>query len=474
MGSAPRNKEQLSTMIEQSTKRETLATRLGFIMLSAGCAIGLGNVWRFPFIVGKFGGGIFVFLYLFFLAMLGFPVLMVELAIGRAGRSNLVGSFRKLAVAHKTSWTILAHIMIAGGFILMIYYTCVSGWLFAYTGYFARGVNAACATAESNGQFFNGLIQSASRSSLYMLLATLLGSVICWFGIQKGVEKCVKYLMCALLGLMLVLAVYALSTPGRREGLAFYLWPNWGNFIQRPLETIFAAMGQAFFTLSLGVGSMTIFGSYLKWKKPLAKECLWIILLDTFVALCAGVIVFPICKSYAVDVNQGPGLLFVSLPSIFNNIPLGRLWGTLFFLFMAMAALTTIVAVFENLIAYLQDEYRFSRRKATSLVGIAVAVLSLPCVFGYNLLSCLKPFGGDSTILDFEDFLVSQNLLPLGSLAMICFCLWKGGWGEQHFWEECEAGQEWHFPQLVRFYSKYILPLVIILVFVMGYIQMFR
>ncbi len=459
-------------MTEQSS-RETLATRLGFIMLSAGCAIGLGNVWRFPFIVGKFGGGIFVFLYLFFLLVLGFPVLMTEMAIGRGGRSNLVGSFRNLATSHTVGWTWLARIMISGCFILMIYYTSVSGWLFAYTGYFARGVNTAFASAESSGKFFDELTKSPSRSTLYMLLATLLGSVICWYGVQKGVEKYVKYMMCALIVLMVVLAGYALTTPGMREGLAFYLCPNWNNFTQKPLETIFAAMGQAFFTLSLGVGSMTIFGSYLNWKKPLAKECGWIILLDTLVALCAGFIVFPICKSYNVDVGQGPGLIFVSLPNIFNNIPLGRIWGTLFFLFMALAALTTIVAVFENLIAYLQDEYSFPRRKATACVGLAVAMLSLPCVFGYNLLAFIKPLGGNSSILDFEDFIVSQNLLPLGALAMTLFCFSKSGWGESKFMNELEEGQPWHIPSAIRIYWKYILPVVILLIFAMGYIQMF-
>ncbi len=460
-------------MTEQSS-RETLATRLGFIMLSAGCAIGLGNVWRFPFIVGKFGGGIFVFLYLFFLLVLGFPVLMTEMAIGRGGRSNLVGSFRNLATSHKVGWTWLARIMISGCFILMIYYTCVSGWLFAYSGYFVRGTNATCMDATGNGEFFTKLISSPARSTGYMLLATLLGTIICWFGLQKGVENGVKYMMSALIVLMVVLAGYAMTTPGMREGLAFYLTPNWNNFIERPLETVFAAMGQAFFTLSLGVGSMTIFGSYLSWKKPLAKECAWIILLDTFVALCAGLIVFPICKSYGVDVNQGPGLLFVSLANAFNNMPFGRLWGTLFFLFMSLAALTTIVAVFENLIAYLQDEHAFPRRKATLCVGLAVAVLSLPCVFGYNLLAFIKPLGRDSTILDFEDFIVSQNLLPLGALAMTLFCFAKSGWDEKHFMKELEAGQTWHIPSLICLYWKHILPIIILIVFVMGYIQMFR
>ena len=460
-------------MVGQSS-RESLATRVGFIMLSAGCAIGLGNVWRFPFIVGKYGGGIFVFLYLFFLAALGFPILMTEMAIGRGGRSNLVGAFRNLAKSHVTAWTWVARILISGSFILMIYYTCVSGWLFSYTGYFARGTNAMCMDAASNGEFFGQLISSPIRSAGYMVLATFLGSLICWFGLQKGVETCVKHMMSVLLLLMILLAGYALSTPGMREGIAFYLTPNWNHFIEKPLETIFAAMGQAFFTLSLGVGSMAIFGSYLSWKKPLAKECAWIILLDTFVALCAGLIIFPICKSYSVDVSQGPGLLFVSLANAFNNMPLGRLWGSLFFLFMSLAALTTIVAVFENLIAYLQDEHKLSREKSTLIVGLAVAILSLPCVFGYSLLSWVKPLGASSTILDFEDFVVSMNLLPLGALFITLFCFWKSGWGEKRFKEELEIGQQWHFSRAVWLYWKYILPIIILAVFIMGYWQMFR
>ena len=457
----------------ENSSRETLATRLGFILLSAGCAIGLGNVWRFPFIVGQYGGGIFVFLYLFFLLILGFPIMMTEMAIGRGGRSNLVGSFRSLAASHKTAWTWLARIMISGCLILMIYYTSVSGWLFSYTGYFARGTISDATAAASTGKFFGDLIASPWRSAGYMVLATLLGTLVCWFGVQKGVENCVKYMMAALLVLMLVLAGYALCTPGAKEGLVFYLKPDWSNFIEKPLETIFAAMGQAFFTLSLGVGSMTIFGSYLSWKKSLAVECVWIIVLDTFVALCAGLIVFPICKSYGIDAAQGPGLMFVSLPVAFNSMALGRLWGTLFFLFMSLAALTTIVAVFENLIAYLQDEHGHGRKAATIAVGLGVAILSLPCVFGYNILSCIQPLGKGTTVLDFEDFIVSQNLLPLGALAMSLFCFADSGWGKDKFITEVEEGQNRHFPKAVIFYWRHAVPIIILVIFVMGYYNMF-
>ncbi len=457
----------------ENSSRETLATRLGFILLSAGCAIGLGNVWRFPFIVGKYGGGIFVFLYLFFLLILGFPIMMAEMAVGRGGHSNLVGSFRNLAASHKTAWTWLGRIMISGCLILMIYYTTVSGWLFSYAGYYFRGTLADAREAAATGEFFNGLVASPGRSVGYMILATMLGTLVCWFGVQKGVEKCVKNMMILLLGLMILLAVYAFFTPGAKEGLAFYLKPDWNNFIGAPLETVFAAMGQAFFTLSLGVGSMTIFGSYLSWKKSLAVECVWIIVLDTFVALCAGLIVFPICKSYGIDVAQGPGLMFVSLPVAFNSMPFGRFWGALFFLFMSLAALTTIVAVFENLIAYLQDEHRIGRKAATLAVGIGVAILSLPCVFGYNILSCIQPLGKGSTVLDLEDFIVSQNLLPLGALAITLFCFETSGWGKDKFIAEVEEGQVWHFPKAVIHYWRHAIPIIIIVIFVIGYYNMF-
>lgn len=460
--------------MNESLQRETLASRLGFILLSAGCAIGLGNVWRFPFIVGQYGGGIFVFLYLFFLLILGFPVLIMEMAVGRGGKSNLVGAFRKLATGHATAWGLLARMMLSGCLILMIYYTTVSGWLFSYAGYYARGLLADCATPAESGAFFAALLASPGRSMGYMLLAVTLGTFICWFGVQKGVERVVKYMMGALLVLLVVLAGYALTTPGAKEGLAFYLKPDWVHFIQNPLETTFAAMGQAFFTLSLGVGAMAIFGSYLNWKKPLAAECAWIIVLDTVVALCSGLIIFPICKSYGVNVAQGPGLLFVSLPNAFQGMALGRLWGTLFFIFMSLAALTTIVAVFENLIAYLQDEHRLERKTATLAVGLAIAVLSLPCVFGYNLWGACHPLGGTSTILDFEDFIVSQNLLPLGSLCLCLFAFAKTGWGQGRFIAELEEGQHWKYPKAVLFFWRYLLPVIILGIFALGYWQMFH
>ena len=452
----------------EGISRETLATRLGFIMLSAGCAIGLGNVWRFPFIVGQFGGGIFVLLYFFFLIVLGFPALMTEMALGRGSRSNLVGAFRILSAMKKGAWVAIARVLISGSLILMLYYTCVSGWLFSYTGYYARGIFADNASVSTD-EFFKSLIASPMRSTMYMLLATAFGSLICWCGLRKGVECCVKYMMCLLLALIVVLVAYALSMPGAKEGIAFYLKPDLGCFAKAPMKTIFAAMGQAFFTLSLGLGAMTIFGSYLELKRPLAKECAWIIALDTFVAFCAGLIVFPICKSYNIDVAQGPGLLFVSLPNAFNNMPAGRIWGSLFFLFMSLAALTTIVAVFENIVAYLQDEHKFARRNATLAVGITVAVFSLPCVFGYNVLSWLHPLGGNSTILDFEDFLVSQNLLPLGTFIQAIFCFSKYGWGGKNYVLELEAGQKWRIPKIAILYGKYVLPVIIVAIFIMGY-----
>ena len=459
-------------MSETTSNRETLASRLGFIMLSAGCAIGLGNVWRFPFIVGQHGGGIFVLFYLFFLLILGYPMLMVETAIGHAGRSNLVGAFRNLASTGKGIWGGVGRVLISGCLLLLMYYTCVSGWLVFYTGYYARGLISSVSGTNTE-EFFNNLISSPKHSTCYMLFCTTLGTIVCWFGLRKGVECCVKYMMCALLLLMIALAGYALTLPGAKEGILFYLKPSWAHFTKAPVDTIFAAMGQALFTLSLGVGAMTIFGSYLPQKKSLARECVWIILLDTFVALCAGFIVFPICKSYGINPAQGPGLIFVSLPKAFHFMPGERFWGTLFFLFLSLAALTTIVTVFENLIAYLQDEHHFGRKSATLAVGIGVSVLSLPCVFGYNLLSNVHPLGGQSTILDFEDFIVSQNLLPLGSLVLILFCFVSFGWGKKGFVKELESGENWKIPRLILFYGEYLLPLIIVLIFILGYYQKF-
>lgn len=456
-----------------SENRETLASRLGFILLSAGCAIGLGNVWRFPFIVGKYGGCIFVLLYLLFLALLGFPLLMTEMAVGRGSHANQVHAFYNLSHKFKSVWGFLGLLGFLGCLLLMMYYTSVSGWLLTYTKEYIAGGITSCVTPEDFGDFFGKTISSPVQAAIYMGIVCVLGGGVCALGLKRGVEGIVKILMMVLLVLMIVLAIRSATLPGAKEGLKFYLLPNWENFMENPLETIFAAMGQAFFTLSIGIGSMEIFGSYLNWKTSLAKECIWIIILDTLVALSAGFIIFPICASKGIDMGTGPGLVFVSLPNVFSMLPAGQLWGSIFFAFLFMAALTTVIAVFENLLALFIDSKWVSRPIAALLVTFAVIVLSLPCVFGFSIWSGFQPLGQGTGILDLEDFLVSQNLLPLGGVIFLVFSISKAGWGYDNFLKELQAGQSWAFPKAVLFYWKWILPIIILGVFVLGYWQMF-
>lgn len=455
------------------SNRETLASRLGFILLSAGCAIGLGNVWRFPFIVGKYGGSIFVLLYLFFLALLAFPILLTEMTVGRGSRANLVHAFHKLAHRNKRLWAVLGGVLFSGCLILMMYYTNVTGWLLLYTkGYLFQDFHG-CATPESFGQMFQSIVSDPVQAVTAMVISCLVGGVVCAIGVKKGVESVVKVLMLALLVLMLVLAGYALTLPNAAEGLRFYLLPNWEHFLHNPLETIFAAMGQAFFTLSIGIGSMEIFGSYLDWKVSMTRECLCIIALDTLVALAAGLIIFPVCASQGIDVSAGPSLVFISLPNIFSLLPGGGFWGTLFFAFLATAALTTVIAVFENLVAFPMDAHWLGRKGAALAVTLIVILLSLPCVLGFGPWSHIQPMGPNSTILDLEDFIVSQNLLPLGGISFILFCASNAGWGEKNFLAELEEGQDWRFSRGMVHYWRYVLPTLILVIMLMGYCQKF-
>ncbi|MBQ6473266.1 MAG: sodium-dependent transporter [Victivallales bacterium] len=455
-------------------KRETLATRLGFLMLAAGCAVGLGNVWRFPYIVGKYGGGMFVLLYLAFLALLGFPVLLMELSLGKASRQGYIGAFRTLANGHRPLWTGLARLFFLGNLLLMMYYTTVTGWLFSYTRLYAGGEMSRCTTPEEIAGQFSGLLASPGRSAFYMLLACILGTALCYSGLQKGVENSVKYMMGLLFALMLLLGVNSLMMPEAAEGLRFYLLPNWSRFSEHPLDTVFAAMGQAFFTLSLGIGSIEIFGSYISWKKSLVKESITIIALDTLVALAAGFIIFPVCTSQHLDVSSGPGLIFISLPHVFHILPGGRFWGALFFLFLSMAALTTVIAVFENIIACLMDEFKLTRQKATLLTGFTVAILSMPCVFGFNLWKSIQPMGQGTGILDLEDFIVSQNMLPLGSLLIVLFCTMASGWGCQGLNATVTESRDKPLGRLILFYCRWLLPLLMSLIFVLGYLDYFH
>ena len=452
-------------------KRETVSSRLGFIMLAAGSAIGLGNVWRFPYMAGANGGGIFVLLYLIFLILLGFPVMTMELAIGRASRRTLYGAFRDLPETRPSRWRYPAAVFFSGNLILMIMYTTVTGWMLTYFVDFLTGNWSGLTTKEQLGEQFSKLLASPGKMSVYMLITVLLGSAVCAFELRKGAERVTKILMLGLFILLMGLSIHSLFLPGAATGMDFYLKPdligvNW-------LKVISGAMSQAFFTLSLGVGSLAIFGSYVDKKNTLASESVLIIGCDTLVALLAGVVVFAACFSYGLKVDGGPGLVLISLTGIFNHMPGGRLLGAVFFLFLSIAALTTVIAVFENLIAFMIDEWHFSRKKAALVNFLTVGILSFPCLLGYNLWKGVHPLGGRSTILDFEDWLVSDLCLPLGSLTIVIFCCWNLGWKWKDYLAEVNTGEGIRLPNWIRWYAVYILPLLILYLFSMGIYERF-
>jgi NSS family neurotransmitter:Na+ symporter len=454
-----------------SSSRETLGSRLGFLLLTAGCAIGLGNIWRFPYVTGKYGGACFVAFYLFFLAVMGLPLMVMELAIGRASKRTLFGAAKTLSHSHPDGWKVPAGIFCAGCAVLMIFYTTVTGWMLSYTfDYLFGGVSAL--DTEAIGRHFGALVASPWKNVLFMFLTVAAGSAICGAGLKNGVERITKTLMSGLFVLLLILCVRALFLPGAKEGLKFYLMPSLKSVRETGLsEVVVAAMGQAFFTLSLGVGAITIFGSYIGRDHSLVKESLIIILLDTAVAVLAGVVIFPACKSYGVDVSSGPGLVFLSLPDVFNHMVWPRLWGSVFFLFMSAAAFTTVVAVFENLIAFMIDELNYSRPKAAAVNMIVITFFSLPCALGFNLLSNIHPLGGDSTFLDLEDYIVSDILLPLGSVFVVVFCGAAAAWGWKNFFEEANTGKGMKLPLWTRYYLFTILPLAILALFLIGTVQ---
>jgi len=451
--------------------RESLGSRLGFLLLTAGCAIGLGNIWRFPYVTGKYGGACFVAFYLFFLAVMGLPLMVMELAIGRASKRTLYGAAKALTHSHPERWQIPAGIFCAGCAVLMIFYTTVTGWMLCYTFDYLFGGLSALDT-EGIGNHFGALLASPWKNVLFMCVTVAAGSAICGLGLKNGVERVTKVMMSGLFILLLILCCRALFLPGAKEGLKFYLMPSLGAVRETGLsEVVVAAMGQAFFTLSLGVGSITIFGSYIGRDHSLTKESLIIILLDTAVAVLAGIVIFPACKTYGIDVSSGPGLVFVSLPDIFNHMVWPRLWGALFFLFMSAAAFTTVVAVFENLIAFMIDELHYSRPKAAVVNTIVITVFSLPCALGFNLLSGVHPLGGDSTFLDLEDYIVSDILLPLGSVFVVIFCGAASAWGWRNFFEEANSGKGLKLPPWTRYYIFTLLPLAIVALFIIGTIK---
>ena len=454
-----------------SAERETLSSRLGFLLLTAGCAIGLGNIWRFPFIVGKYGGALFVVFYVVFLLLMGLPMLMIELSVGRGSQRTLFGAARVLPANKKFPWVIPAGVFFSGSILLMVFYTTVTGWMIAYAVDYLRG-SMHKLTGDAIGAHFDVLIGDPWASGGFMLFTVITASLVCSSGLKRGVERITKYLMGGLFLLLIILCVNSLLLPGAKAGMSFYLLPDvrgLSNVDWTGLIT--AAMGQAFFTLSVGIGSITIFGSYIKKERTLGSEALPIIGMDTLVAFLSGVIIFPACASYNVSVSAGPGLVFISLPEVFNRMSLPFIWGALFFLFMSAAAYTTVIAVFENLIAFMMDEWRLSRRKAALLNGIAIGLLSIPCVLGFNLWKHIQPLGKGSTILDFEDYIVSDNLLPLGGLFFILFCGLPAAWGAKNFFAEVNTGKGWKLPEWTTFYLFVILPLLIVFLFIAGFIN---
>lgn len=453
--------------------RERFSSRLGFILISAGCAVGLGNVWRFPYITGQYGGAAFVLVYLIFLVLLGLPIMVMEFAVGRASQKSAARSFHVLEPSD-TKWHLQGYACMAGNYLLMMFYTTVGGWMAAYifktlTGEF-KGLDS-----DGVAAVFNDMLARPGYMTFWMVLVVLLSFFICSLGLQKGVERITKAMMSCLFLILLILCIRSVTLPGASEGLRFYLIPDFARFTENGVgNTIFAAMGQAFFTLSLGIGAMAIFGSYIGKDRSLTGETINICLLDTLVAFLAGLIIFPSCFAFGVDPGQGPGLVFITLPNIFNQMVGGRIFGVLFFVFMTFAAQSTIIAVFENIISFSIDLFGTSRKKAVLINGIAIILLSLPCVFGFNIWSGFQPLGAGSTIQDLEDFIVSNNLLPLGSMVYLLFCTSRYGWGWKNFLAEADTGKGVKFPAWARVYVSYILPLIVLFIFIMGYYQKFK
>lgn len=461
--------------LENMQDREKFGSRLGFILVSAGCAIGLGNVWKFPYICGQYGGAAFILIYLAFLAILGLPILICEFAVGRGSGKGMGKAFEQLE-PRGTAWHHLKWISILGCYLLMMFYTMVAGWMLYYTWKMVSGQMSGLASEGVNAAF-SDMLGSAPTMLGWMVAAVLLAFAVCALGLQKGVEKITKGMMSILIVLMVVLALHSLVLPGAMEGVRFYLVPDFALVKEQGIGTVvYAAMSQAFFTLSLGIGAMEIFGSYLKKERKLLGEATGIVLLDTFVALMAGFIIIPACFAYGVNPDAGPSLLFITLPNVFNNMAGGRVWGACFFLFMSFAALSTVIAVFENIISFYMDMRGMNRRQAVRINIVLITLLSIPAVLGFNLLSGIQPMGAGSTIMDLEDFLVSSNLLPLGSMVFVMFCMKKNGWGWNSFLQEVNTGAGRAFPGAVvlRLYMTYILPLIIVVVYLKGYYDIFK
>lgn len=453
-------------------EREKLGSRLGFILLSAGCAIGIGNVWKFPYITGQYGGAIFVLIYLFFLVVMGIPLMTAEFAVGRASRKSPARSFNVLEKPGQ-KWHFHGITAVIGNYLLMMFYTVVTGWMLHYFYLTASG-KLTDVNADSVKDVFSGMTSEPLTMALWTLAVIILGFAICSIGLKNGVERVTKIMMIALLVLIVVLAINSIFLDGATEGLKFYLVPDASKIAEHGLGTVLvAAMNQAFFTLSIGIGSMAIFGSYIGKERSLPGESVRIAALDTFVAFTAGLIIFPACSAYGVDAGAGPSLIFETLPVIFSNMTGGRIWGSLFFVFMAFAALSTVIAVFENIIACVCDLTGWSRKRSSLINALALAILAMPCVLGFNLLSSITPFGAGSNIMDLEDFAVSNVILPLGALVYLLFCVSKWGWGWKNFQAEVNEGKGMKFGNWLRPYLSYILPVVIAIILIVGIVDKF-
>ena len=448
-------------------QRENFKSRLGFILISAGCAIGIGNVWKFPYVAGQNGGGVFVLFYLFFLVAVGVPVLTMEFAVGRASGKSVIRGYEALE-PKKSKWHLHGYAALFGNYMLMMFYTTVAGWMISYFYRFLindfKGLDTKGVTDK-----FSHMLSDPKGMTFWMAVIVIMGFVICSFGLQAGVEKISKPMMLGLLALIVVLAVNSILLPGGTSGLKFYLIPDWKKVEEVGLfNVIIAAMNQAFFTLSLGIGAMEIFGSYMGKDHTLFGESMRIAALDTFVAIMSGLIIFPACFAYGINPGAGPELLFITLPYVFIQMPGGRIWGTFFFLFMTFAAFSTIIAVFENIIACCMDKWNLSRKKSALINGVIILVASLPAVFGYNIWSSFQPRGAGSTVLDLEDFIVSNLLLPGGSLIFLLFCVTKWGWGFDKYLEETNTGAGVKFPRALRGYVTFVLPVIILVILVLG------
>ena len=449
-------------------EREGFKSRLGFILVSAGCAIGIGNVWKFPYVAGQNGGGLFVLVYLLFLAIMGIPILTMELSLGRASRKSIVQAYKKLE-PKGSKWHVHGWFSLAGNYLLMMFYTSVSGWMVDYGWKFATG-GFKGVTAEGADKVLSDMLANPAELIIFMAITVILGFAVCAGGVKNGLERVSKWMMIALLVLIVVLAVNSVFLENSAEGLRFYLMPDFSSIEKVGLFNIVsAAMSQAFFTLSLGIGSMQIFGSYMSKDNTLAGEAIRITVLDTFVAIMSGLIIFPACFSFGVEPTQGPSLIFVTLPKIFINMPAGRLWGTLFFLFMSFASFSTLTAVFENIISSCMDNFGWSRKKSTLINCVFMLVMSMPCLLGFNVLSGVQLFGLD--VLGMEDFIVSKLLLPLGSLIILLFCSFRFGWGFDNYLKETNTGEGMKMPKALAPYFKYVLPLFLLFVLVSGFIQ---